>query len=97
MVFSRQHIAFCRKLYVAFLIEDHQHNLQSLMEVTGMPRRTLQDCIADMADIFIDCHFVQNGVRNNDGYYRLFNWGPISKNWVEENISAIKKVLFEEQ
>jgi hypothetical protein len=74
-----------------------QHNLQSLIEATGMPRRTLQDCIADMSDIFVDCHFVQNGVRNNDGYYQLSNWGPISKYWVEENISVIKTALFEEQ
>ena len=34
--------AFCRKLYLAGLIAAADHNLATLSDVSGMPRRTVQ-------------------------------------------------------
>ncbi|MFP8968620.1 helix-turn-helix domain-containing protein [Pokkaliibacter sp. CJK22405] len=83
---SKQQLAFYRRLYLALCISQQQHNLGSLMALTNMPRRTLQDSIKAMADIGIVCHFVQrNGTRNNDGYFEITDWGPIRQDWVVAN------------
>ncbi len=96
MTKTRQNRAFCRKLYLAHLISSSQQNLRSLMALTGMPRRTIQDSIADFADVHIECRFVQAGVRNNDGYYEIISWGPINQAWVSSNIAVIKQALTDE-
>ncbi|MCF1429168.1 MAG: winged helix-turn-helix domain-containing protein [Shewanella sp.] len=90
---SKQHKAFLRKLYLAYLIGSEQHNLLSLQQVTGMPRRTLQDAIAAFGDIGIVASFVQSGVRNNAGYYQIDDWGPIRKAWVSSRLPYITSLL----
>lgn len=90
---SKQQKAFFRKLYIAHTIDSEQHNLLSLNKLTGMPRRTLQDSIAALADIGIECHFVQDGERNNAGYYKIGNWGPINGAWVNDNLETITAAL----
>jgi hypothetical protein len=37
--------------------------------------------------------FVQQGVRNNDGYHRVLDWGSFDKNWVQQHLPDIKKLL----
>ncbi|MCH1929756.1 winged helix-turn-helix domain-containing protein [Shewanella sp. A25] len=90
---SKQHKAFLRKLYLAHLMDDERHNLLSLNKLTGMPRRTLQDAIASFVDIGIRAEFVQDGSRNNAGYYRVLTWGPISSAWVDTHVNDIAKVI----
>jgi hypothetical protein len=86
---SKQRRAYCRKLYLAWLITQERHDLASLQRVTGMPRRTLQDTLADLGDIGIVCRFVQDGPRNRHGYYRLVEWGDHDAQWIARNIQAI--------
>lgn len=90
---SKQHKAFLRKLYLAHLMDDDRHNLLSLNKLTGMPRRTLQDAIAAFEDIGIRVEFVQDGSRNNAGYYRILTWGPISSAWVDTHFEEIASII----
>lgn len=92
---SKQQKAFYRKLFIAYQISTENHNLLSLHKLTNMPRRTLQDAIAAFVDLGIECEFVQDGERNNAGYYRINNWGPIDSTWVNLNIATVELVLQE--
>ncbi|MBB1474847.1 winged helix-turn-helix domain-containing protein [Shewanella sp. SG41-3] len=90
-VINKSQKAFLRKLYLAHLLDEEQHNLLSLQKLTLMPRRTLQDAIAAFVDIGIEVDFVQQGQRHNDGYYRISTWGPISSAWVNSHFEQIKQ------
>ena len=72
---GKQRKAYCRKLWVAQLIASGPHDRRALEVATGMPRRTLQDCIADLADIGIACEFVQQGPKHRHGHYAIRDWG----------------------
>ncbi len=86
--------AFQRKLLIAWCIDQHPGNLTHLQKITGMPRRTLQDAIKDLDDVSIQCSFQQTeGALNNQGLYRIEEWGCIDASWVNQNISAIAKSL----
>ncbi|GIU13978.1 helix-turn-helix domain-containing protein [Shewanella sp. MBTL60-007] len=87
---SKQQKAFLRKLYIAYLIDSERHNLLSLHKITEMPRRTLQDAIAALADLAIECEFVQDGERNNAGFYRINHWGAINRDWVVQHLGEIQ-------
>ena len=54
-----------------------------------MPRRTLQDTLADLSDIGIDCVFVQDGPRNNHGYYLLRDWGDHDPDWIARRVERL--------
>ncbi len=88
-VAGRQRKAYCRKLCVAWLIERGRHDLHSLGAATGMPRRTLQDCIADLGDIGIVCDFVQDGPRNRHGHYVIRDWGDHDPRWIEAHFERL--------
>ncbi|MDD8058861.1 MULTISPECIES: winged helix-turn-helix domain-containing protein [Shewanella] len=92
-VINKSQKAFLRKLYLAHLLDEEQHNLLSLQKLTGMPRRTLQDAIAAFADIGVKVDFIQQGQRHNEGYYRISTWGPISSAWVNSHFEQIKAVI----
>ncbi|GGP65073.1 hypothetical protein GCM10009347_33650 [Shewanella algicola] len=92
-VINKSQKAFLRKLYLAHLLDEEQHNLLSLQKLTGMPRRTLQDAIAAFADIGIRVDFIQQGQRHNEGHYRISTWGPISSAWVNSHFEQIKAII----
>ncbi|MFD1215972.1 MULTISPECIES: helix-turn-helix domain-containing protein [Microbulbifer] len=85
----------CRRLLIAYLIERlPKPNNPALEEVTGWPRRTVQDVIAKgLPGHGTQVVFVQEGVRNNDGYYRLESWGSISGEWVRAHLPEICEAL----
>lgn len=77
---------FARRLYLCWLISSHESmNVPRLMELTGWPRRTLQDVIKALPGLGITLTFVQDGVRNNAGHYQLTHWGPLNKKWVHDH------------
>mgnify|MGYP000721978759 CR=1 FL=1 len=90
---SKQQKAFYRKLFIAYQISTERHNLLSLHKLTNMPRRTLQDAIAAFVDLGIECEFVQDGERNNAGYYHIKSWGPIDSIWVSKHQAEVELVL----
>jgi hypothetical protein len=95
MEVSKTKTSFYRRLYVAWLIDSGAAtSVPALMEATGMPRRTAQDTLAALAELDIQCDFVQHdGERNNAGHYRIADWGPIDRTWVEAHLAQIKALL----
>ncbi|MAZ87833.1 MAG: hypothetical protein CL693_13600 [Cellvibrionaceae bacterium] len=87
---SKTKTSFYRRLYVAHLIATGIHSVPAITAVSGMPRRTTQDTIANLKELDIDCEFI-GGTKN--GHYRINDWGPISQNWVKSHFSHIAKVL----
>ena len=85
----------CRRLLVAYLIEQlPKPNNPALEAATGWPRRTVQDVIAKgLPGHGTRVVFVQEGVRNNDGFYRLESWGAIDPVWVRAHLQEICGVL----
>ncbi|MFV0575572.1 MAG: helix-turn-helix domain-containing protein [Vibrio sp.] len=68
---------FARRLYIALLIKEIERpNVPRLMDITGWPRRTIQDVLKALPAIGIHLSFVQDGRRHNDGYYSVNDWGP---------------------
>jgi len=92
---SKQRRAYCRKLCVAHLIAREPHDLRALETATGMPRRTLQDCIADLADIGILCEFVQQGPKHRHGHYAIRDWGDHDPRWIAEHFDSLLAALRE--
>ena len=95
MEVSKTRTSFYRRLYVAWLIDSGSAtSVPALMAATGMPRRTAQDTLAALAELDIGCDFIQHdGERNNTGHYRISDWGPINRAWVEAHLAQIKQLL----
>jgi hypothetical protein len=87
---SKQRRAYCRKLLLAHLVASGRQDLRSLEACSGMPRRTVQDCLADLGDIGIDCVFVQDGPKNNHGYYHIADWGDHDPDWIARNAQRLE-------
>ena len=92
---SKTRTSFYRRLYVAWLIDSGAAtSIPTIMDATGMPRRTAQDTLAALAELDIDCHFEPaEGQRHNAGHYLIRDWGPIDKRWIAANLHQIKAVL----
>ncbi|WP_210396323.1 helix-turn-helix domain-containing protein [Motiliproteus sediminis] len=85
---------FCRRLLVAHLIDTLERpSVPTLMTVTGWPRRTLQDIIKALPGWGIEVTFVEDGVRHNDGYYRLSSWGAFRQEWISAQLDRLCKVV----
>ena len=81
---------FARRLYLALLVEQLERpNVPKLMQVTGWPRRTIQDVLKALPGLGIELMFVQDGRRHNDGYYQLSDWGPFDRQWLLEKSAHI--------
>ena len=87
---SKTKTSFYRRLYVADLIASGVNTVPKITEKSNMPRRTAQDTITNLKELDIQCEFV-GGTKN--GTYVINNWGPISKQWVEENCVHIAETL----
>ena len=60
---------FARRFYLCWLISHSERpNVPRLMALTGWPRRTLQDVLKALPGMGVELQFVQQGVRNNDGF-----------------------------
>lgn len=87
---SKTQSSFYRRLYVAHLVDSGINTVPAIMAATGMPRRTIQDTISALREIGMNCEFV--GATKN-GEYRINDWGPINRDWVENNLQHMKGVL----
>ncbi|MEW5248314.1 helix-turn-helix domain-containing protein [Microbulbifer sp. 2201CG32-9] len=92
---SQLNPTICRRMLIAYLIELlPKANNPALEEATGWPRRTVQDIIAKgLPGHGARVEFIQEGVRNNDGYYVLRDWGSFDRQWVREHLPAIRRAL----
>lgn len=87
---SKTKTSFYRRLYAAHMITAGIHSVPAITAVSGMPRRTAQDTIANLKELDIDCEFI-GGTKN--GHYRINDWGPISQIWVNSHFTHIAKIL----
>lgn len=85
----------CRRMLTLHLIDSlEKPDTPSLENETGWPRRTLQDIIAKgLPGHGCVVQFEQQGVRNNDGYHRVIDWGSFDKSWVARHLQEIKQIL----
>ena len=85
----------CRRMLTLHLIDSlEKPDTPALEAVTGWPRRTLQDIIAKgLPGHGCIVEFVQQGVRNNDGYHRVLDWGSFNQLWVAQHLQDIKRAL----
>lgn len=94
MSLSKTKSSFYRRLYVAHLIEQGVASVPTLMEATGMPRRTAQDTITSLGELDIECVFEKgDGERHNIGHYTIKQWGAIDPQWVASNAERLGQVL----
>ncbi len=85
---------FARRLIVAQLIYTQPRpSVPELIRLTGWPRRTLQDIIKALPGLGLDLVFVQDGKRNNDGYYQLNDWGPFDPDWISRHQQSLFALL----
>lgn len=87
---SKTKTSFYRRLFVAYLVDTGVDTVPSIVQATGMPRRTAQDTIQALGEIDIHCEF--QGA-NKNGAYVITNWGPISRRWLKNNTKRIASVL----
>ncbi|MCC3705299.1 winged helix-turn-helix domain-containing protein [Rouxiella badensis] len=81
---------FARRLYLCWLIANNERpNVPKLMALSGWPRRTLQDVLKALPGMGLELAFVQQGVRNNDGYYQIESWGPLNPQWIDSHRQQI--------
>ena len=87
---SKTKTSYYRRLYIAHLIDTGINTVPLLLEVTGMPKRTLQDTILALAEMDIVCA-ISGGTKNRS--YSISEWGAINKNDIKNNLQHIKGVL----
>ena len=90
MPYSKTKTSFYRRLYVAHLISAGVNTVPKIIELTGMPRRTVQDTIVALEELAINCEFVG---ANKDGAYQINDWGAINPLWIKGQLKHICKVL----
>ncbi len=95
MDISKLNPTICRRMLTLHLIDSlEKPDTPALEAETGWPRRTLQDIIAKgLPGHGCEVDFVQQGVRNNDGYHRVLDWGSFDKNWVVRHLKDIQQLL----
>lgn len=85
---------FARRLYLCWLISHQERpNVPRLMALTGWPRRTLQDVLKALPGMGVELKFIQQGVRNNDGYYQLEGWGPLDSEWIDRHHDQLLEAI----
>ena len=89
-VHTKTKTSFYRRLYLAYLIDSGCNTPKAIIEVTDMPRRTLQDTIKAFSELDIVC-VAYGGTKAM--HYSIESWGAINKTWIEDNLSHIKGVL----
>ena len=87
---SKTKKSYYRRLYVAYLIDSGVNTVPLLIETTDMPKRTLQDTLAALAELDILLES-EGGTKNLT--YQISNWGAINKKWIKNNLQHVKNVL----
>jgi hypothetical protein len=93
-LFMELNSVFARRLYLCWLLKNEPRlNVPKLMARTGWPRRTLQDVLKALPGMGIELEFVQQGIRNNDGYYQIKEWGPIDVAWIDRHPDQLLEAI----
>ncbi|GAA5190134.1 helix-turn-helix domain-containing protein [Ferrimonas gelatinilytica] len=85
---------FSRRVLLLLAIERLERpSVPALMADLGWPRRTIQDIIKALPGFGVELEFVEDGVRHNDGYYQIQNWGGIDRHWAKTQEVALNASL----
>ncbi|WP_229360339.1 helix-turn-helix domain-containing protein [Ferrimonas sediminicola] len=85
---------FSRRLILMHEIANHEKaSVPALMKSLGWPRRTIQDVLKALIGMGVQVEFIEDGVRHNDGYYRVTDWGPIDRIWVRDKLPELLSTL----
>ncbi|SHI25070.1 helix-turn-helix domain-containing protein [Ferrimonas marina] len=85
---------FCRRALLLLAIEQlDRPSVPALMSHLGWPRRTIQDIIKALPGFGVSIAFIEDGVRHNDGYYQVSDWGGIDRQWAQQNLSQLQQAL----
>ena len=90
MEISKTKSSFYRRILIALLIEKEFNTIPKIVAEIGAPRRTIQDTINALAELDIICTFIG---ATKSGTYKIYSWGPINREWVEDNFESIKVQL----
>jgi hypothetical protein len=83
---SKTKTSFYRRIYITYLIDQGINTVPKIIEATGMPRRTAQDTLAAIHELAIE-------LENQQGTYRVIDWGAVNAQWVSANLAELKRVL----
>jgi hypothetical protein len=89
-IHSKTKTSYYRRLYVAYLIDNGVNTVPSIIDATGMPRRTAQDTITALSELDIQCVSLNT---EKNGKYVISGWGAIKKDWIKVNLQHVKDVL----
>ncbi|MCP4056492.1 MULTISPECIES: helix-turn-helix domain-containing protein [unclassified Pseudoalteromonas] len=86
MKHSKTKTSLYRRAYVTWLISTGINTVPTIIEVTGMPRRTVQDTLTAITEISVV-------LENDGGTFKVIDWGLINKTWVQINLQHVIDVL----
>ncbi len=89
---DRTKIANYRRIYIAYLIANGVNTVPKIVTESGMPKRTVQQCIKTLTTLGIEVTHV--GADRN-GWYEIQSWGFIDSEYVTANIQTYSRT-FEE-
>ncbi|WP_202983560.1 helix-turn-helix domain-containing protein [Ferrimonas lipolytica] len=85
---------FCRRVLLMLTISElDRPSVPMLMKTLGWPRRTVQDVIKALAGMGVEVSFIEDGVRHNDGYYQVSDWGSVNQQWVALHREQLQQAL----
>lgn len=79
-------VSICRKGYLLLIIDNGYDTLPKMMMQSRMPRRTIQDTLATMHELKVE-------LENDNGVYRVIDWGFLNKASICIHLMEIKHVL----
>lgn len=88
--YTKTKTSYYRRLYVAFLVDSGTNTVPSLLEATGMHRRTMQDTLKALSDLDI---VIESRGGTKNASYRVNSWGAIDKDWIGRNEAHVRRVL----
>jgi hypothetical protein len=86
MMHSKTKTSLYRRAYVTWLISTGINTVPSIIEATGMPRRTTQDTLTAIPELSVV-------LENKGGSYSVIDWGMLNKKWLKDNLQHVKDVL----
>ena len=85
---------FSRRVLLLLSIEQlDRPSVPVLMRHLGWPRRTIQDVLKALPGMGVTVRFVEDGIRHNDGYYAIEQWGGINHQWAKANEAELLAAL----
>ncbi len=88
---------FSRRLLLMLAIETLERpSVLVLIKDLAWPRRTIQDVLKSLVGMGVEVRFITDGVRHNDGYYQIVNWGSVNREWAYQHQQQLQAAVLEQ-